>query len=111
MLFFSITHTMPFVLILVLLAVPFILALFLQSTAALFVEQYRSKIGITRPAVATLSLFLLFHSAALLSYDAWSNVSYLRVPICLAGIALLALAIALVVVALGAVPRAPVSDA
>lgn len=110
MLFFSIIHTMPFMVILVLLAVPFILALFLQSAAALFIERYRSKIGITKPALAALSLFLLFHSVALLTYDAWSNVSYLRVPICLAGIALFALAITLVVTAL-AIPRARVSDA
>ena len=98
MLFFSIVHTMPPLVLLVLLAVPSVVVLLIQSVTALFAVQYRSKIGISKSALTVLSVFLVAHSAALLSYDTWSHIQSVRTPICILGIVLLAISIVFTVV-------------
>ena len=100
MLFFSIVHTMPVAVLVVLLAIPFALALLGQAIASFFLEGYRLKVGLTKNAAGALSLFLAFHALALLAYEAWSS-SILRIPVCILGLGLFAIAAVYTLIALG----------
>lgn len=99
MLFFSIVHTMPPLLLIVLVALPFTVAVILQSVAALLLPRYRNQIGINQGAVIALIAFPTVHLALLLTYENWSR-SDLRVPMCLLGAAMLVSTIGLVVISI-----------
>ena len=108
MLFFSVIHTMPVAIVLVLLAVPCTIVLLGQAVASYFFIRYRDRLGITQRAAVALAIFLSAHLIALLGYEVWSS-SVLRVPICIGGFALFATAALYTVTALGN-PYPPTSD-
>lgn len=87
MLFFSIVHTMPMALIVVMLAGPFMLAVFLQSALALGRPDIRERMGISKPALLAVVIYFPMHALFLGSYDVWS-VTPFRIPLCVLGIAL-----------------------
>ena len=101
MLFFSIAHTMPLVLILVVLALPAGLLVLVQVTSACVSSDGRVRLGISKLAARVLAGFLLAHFVSLSAYDEWSSSGLLRVPICIAGILLTATTGILTAVSLG----------
>ena len=86
MLFFSVTHTAPVLVVLVLVSIPFFLAVLVMSAAATFSLRARSSIGLTRATASVTTLALLFHSIALATYESWSLNAPLRISMCLVGL-------------------------
>ncbi len=91
MLFFSIAHTMPLAVLLVVLAVPFMLALFVQSAIGLGRPTYRARMGVTKRALLAVVVYFPIHALLLGTYEIWSPTPF-RVPLCLSGLALMAAA-------------------
>lgn len=91
MLFFAIAHTMPLAVLLVVLAVPFMLVVFVQAVVALGRPGYRARVGISRRALMALVVYVPFHGLMLGTYEIWSGTS-LRIPMCLLGVGLLSTA-------------------
>lgn len=85
MLFFSISHTMPFLLIAILLCLPFGLAWLIQSLAALFVPSYASAIAVSRRSLLIFASVVAVHATLWFMYETWSAGPF-RVGLCLLGI-------------------------
>lgn len=85
MLFFSISHTMPFLLLVILLCLPFGLAWLAQSLVALVVPSYASAISVSRRSLLVFASVIVVHASLWLGYDTWS-VGPFRVGGCLLGI-------------------------
>jgi len=86
MLFFSIVHTMP---LLVLVVVVGVVALTIWSVEALiasFLPTYRARIGIPRNIQIAFSALGALHLALLVAYDQWAPSS-MRISLCLVGLA------------------------
>jgi hypothetical protein len=92
MLFFSIVHTMPLAVVLVIVALPAGLVVLVQAAVGYLRQDYRERLGMTKPAARTLVMFLVGHFAALVGYGVWAPMDYVRMAICIVGIALLAAA-------------------
>lgn len=98
MLFFTIAHVMPPLLILVALALPFMAALVLQSLTALAMDRYRRKLGLSALTLTLVAATVTAQGVALWTYGTWSVNSNLRVPVCLLGIASLGITISRLVI-------------
>jgi len=86
MLFFSIIHTMPLMVILVLVGVLALALWMVQSAVALALPRYGAVLGVTTSALAAFVLLPGLHLALLFWYDGWSSSS-LRIAISLLGLA------------------------
>ena len=93
MLFFSIAHTMPPLVFVVLLSVPTGIVWLAQSAMALVLSPYRARLAIPRRPLAVFVVVIVAHAALLAGYGSWSGNASLRVPLCLLGLTLTALAI------------------
>jgi hypothetical protein len=91
MLFFSISHNMLPLVLAVWLSVPMGFAWLAQSIFAAAFPSYRAKLAIPRRALLTFIVAIGFHATALSLYELWA-VTVFRVPICLLGLALTAVA-------------------
>lgn len=85
MLFFSIVHTMPLLVFVVLLGWVALAVWALQSVVALALAGYRAQLALPVHALATVAGAVALHFSLLFSYDAWSPTT-MRVAICLLGI-------------------------
>lgn len=85
MLFFSISHTMPFLVLAILLCLPFGFAWLAQSLIALLVPSYASAIAVSRRSLLVFASMIAVHASLWLGYDTWS-VGPFRVGCCLLGI-------------------------
>jgi hypothetical protein len=90
MLFFSINHTMPPLILAVFLAVP-VGALWLgQSVLALMWRTYRIKLSLSFRSLAIFIAALLIQTILLWSYDDWTRNDAVRVAISIFGISVTA---------------------
>jgi hypothetical protein len=89
MLFFSVAHTMPIILLALWLSFPLGAAWLLQSGAALASKNYRERIAVPRPQAFLFAAAVLIHSALLYSYESWSASAATRLPVCVLGLALM----------------------
>jgi hypothetical protein len=87
MLFFSIVHTMPPLVLAVLVSVPALAAWLIQSLAALIVPKYRAKLKLPYSVLLLFTFAASLHLILLASYEKWSLLNGLRIAICLLGIA------------------------
>ncbi|MGZ3240366.1 MAG: hypothetical protein ACXU7Z_08090 [Burkholderiaceae bacterium] len=85
MLFFSIVHTMPSLVIVVLVGIAALVLVVLQSFVALIFSRYREKVGIPANAAVIIGALSALHLALLFTYDRWSSGS-MRIAICLLGL-------------------------
>ncbi len=92
MLFFTIAHTMLPLVVAVWLSVPMGVAWLGQSVAAVALPAYQTKVSVSRRALLVFIVAICFHAAALSWYGSWSVTAF-RVPICLLGLLLTALAV------------------
>jgi|RhiMethySRZTD1v2_1073278.scaffolds.fasta_scaffold2642261_1 hypothetical protein len=92
MLFFSIVHTMPLLVFVVLLSIPTGIAWLAQSALALVHAGYRDRLAVPRRPLVVFATFIVAHAVLLVGYDSWSRTS-LRVPLCLLGLTLTSLAV------------------
>jgi hypothetical protein len=90
MLFFSIVHTMPLLLVAVLLAVPAGALWLVQSVVAMAWPKYRSLVCISVSTASTFAIALAVQAVLLASYEQWSYSSAARTPLCLLGLVLTA---------------------
>ena len=88
MLFFSIVHTLPPLVLAVLLAVPTGAVWLAQSVVALVWPKYRSLVSISVWAAATFVVALASQAVLLVTYEEWSYSSLARTPLCLLGLVL-----------------------
>jgi len=88
MLFFSVAHTMPFIMLALWLSFPLGAAWLLQSGAALASKNYRERIAVPLRQVFLFAAAVLIHSALLYSYESWSGSAGTRVSVCVLGLAL-----------------------
>jgi len=88
MLFYSVIHTMPVVVFVVLASMLFFVGWWLQTALALLVAPYRDALGLTGSRVASLLAGLTLHALLLVTYESWSSGNVLRVMLCLAGLVL-----------------------
>lgn len=86
MLFFSIVHTMPIMVVAVLVGFVCLTLWGLQSLFALFMIGYRTRIGIPVKVLATVVFLGTLHGGLLWWYEKWS-LSSLRLVVCFIGIA------------------------
>ncbi len=86
MLFFSVIHTMPTLVAVVVVSCLFFAIWLLLNVTALSSSSVRSLFGISARVAATLAVFQLVHIGALASYESWSYVGPLRVPLCVLGL-------------------------
>jgi hypothetical protein len=86
MLFFSIVHTMPPLVLAVWLAVPAGGIWLTQAAVALAWPTYRDLLYLPTAAAATFFLALSVQAALLVHYEVWSSSKVLRVPLCLVGL-------------------------
>ena len=86
MLFFSIVHTMPLLVLAVRLAVPTGVAWLAQSALALAWPKYRSLVRISVPAAATFTVALGIQAVLLATYEEWSYAPSARIPLCMLGL-------------------------
>ena len=91
MLFFSIVHTMPLLVIAILLAVFTGAGWLAQSAVALAWPNYRRLLGLSPLAAGTFVVTLSIQAALLTAYDDWSSMQSIRVPLCILGIVAIAL--------------------
>jgi hypothetical protein len=96
MLFFSIMHGMPYMVLMILFSSIFYAAWFLQSVAALAFAKYRDKLGIPVTESAYFATALATHAALLIWYEEWSYYDASRIATCLFGIVLYATTVFLV---------------
>lgn len=85
MLFFSIVHTMPPLVLVVLLGWIALALWALQSVAALASTGYRAQMGLPVRVLSAVVGAAALHFSLLFFYDAWSP-STMRIAICLLGI-------------------------
>jgi len=97
MLFFSVIHTMPTLVAVVLVSCLFFVVWLLLNCAALLSRAVRSALGVPVPLAGALAAFQLIHVGALASYESWSYVSLLRVPLCVLGLLLCGAALVLAI--------------
>jgi hypothetical protein len=88
MLFFSIIHTSPLLVLVVFIAVPLTVLVLGQALAAIFWSGYRARLGVRKGALAALAAFSSVHLVLLFTYGAWSRTE-IRAPICVFSIVLL----------------------
>ncbi len=88
MLFFSIAHIMPLAVLFVVLAIPFMLVLFIQSAIALARPTYRERVGIRKRAFLAIVVYFPVHALLLGTYEFWSPTLF-RIPLCLLGLTLM----------------------
>jgi hypothetical protein len=88
MLFFSIVHTMPWVALLVVAAFPLGLIALLWALLALALPTLGDRLALSGAALISIAGYLMVHAALLAAYETWSS-AFMRVPICILGIALL----------------------
>jgi len=93
MLFFSIAHTMPLLVLAVFLSVPMGIAWLVQSAGALIFSAYRERLTVPVKSLAVFTLAISFHSAFLATYETWSAIQEVRVPLCLLGLVVTAFAV------------------
>jgi hypothetical protein len=91
MLFFTIAHTMFPLVLAVWLSVPMGIAWIGQSAVAVAYPAYQAKLSVPRRALLVFVVSICFHAAALSWYGSWSVTAF-RVPICVLGLLLTALA-------------------
>src|SRR5262245_1432991 len=94
MMFFSIVHTMPALVVIVLVGVVGLVLWAFQSLVALLLAAYRVRIGVRTSALVTFAVLTTLHLALLFWYEEWSSSS-LRVAVCILGLATIAALIAL----------------
>jgi len=90
MLFFSIAHTMPLLVLAVWFAVPTGTVWLVQSVMAVAWPKYRSLAGISITAAATFTVALAIQGVLLATYEEWSYSTSARTPLCLLGLVLTA---------------------
>jgi hypothetical protein len=86
MLFFSIVHTMPLMVIFVLVGVVALALWMVQSALALVLPRYGAALGVTTTALTAFVLLSGLQLALLYWYEEWSS-SNLRIAISLLGLA------------------------
>lgn len=91
MLFFSVAHTMPLVLIAIYLAVPLGGLWLLQSAAALLSHRYRKAVCLDTYSAQVFMSALALEALLLLTYQFWSLQPLARIPLCIIGLVLTAL--------------------
>jgi hypothetical protein len=84
MLFFSISHTMPFIVLLVMMAFPLFTLWTLITATALLIEPLRKKVGIGIVEIGVLLGAQFTHILLLVMYESWSSSS-LRILLCIVG--------------------------
>ncbi len=90
MLFFSIVHTSPILVLLVMMGVAFCSVWWILSLVALIVEGYQSRIGAPRAHHIAFLVTIGSHLLMLMFYDEWAS-SLVRILVCLVGIAMVLL--------------------
>jgi hypothetical protein len=88
MLFFSIAHTMPPLVLAVFLSVPTGIAWLAQSAMALVHPAYRARLAIPQRPLVVFVAAIVVHAALLAGYGSWSGNASLRVPLCVLGLVL-----------------------
>ena len=91
MLFFSVAHTMPLVLIAIYLAVPLGGLWLVQSAAALLSHRYRKAVCLDIYSAQVFMSALALEALLLLTYQFWSQQPLARIPLCTIGLVLTAL--------------------
>lgn len=86
MLFFSIVHTMPLLVVVVHVGVVSLALWMVQSALALALPRYRAALGVTIGALSAFVLLPGLHLVLMYWYEQWSS-SALRIAICLLGLA------------------------
>lgn len=94
MLFFSIVHTMPLLVVVVLVGLVSLTLFVIKSATAVLLPAYRAKLAIPRQALGALAGLASLHVALLLSYEVWSS-SGLRIVVCIVGLFSVGLLLAL----------------
>lgn len=88
MLFFSISHAFPLILLVVLVSSLFFLALAALNILFLL-PKLRKKIQLPRLTLTVILGIQLMHVFALLGYDNWSSVPAVRIVVCILGLLLI----------------------
>ncbi len=86
-----IEHLLPLVLV-VWLAIPIGAACLFQTLWGLMSPDYRARLAMPQLALATIALAMTAQAAALMTYSNWSDTG-LRVPVCVVGLGLTAVAL------------------
>ena len=97
MLFFSIVHTSPVLVLVVLVGIIALLLWALQSLFAVLFANYQIKIGVPRYVLSSFTALAALHLALLFSYEVWSY-SGLRIVVCLLGVIAIGLLVVLSVI-------------
>ena len=85
MLFYSILHTMPILIVIVFLSAMFYLVLFILNIHSKLFSNIK---WLEKSHLMALILMQFLHVTLLVSYDFWAH-SILRIPICIAGLIML----------------------
>ncbi|WP_247664422.1 SRPBCC domain-containing protein [Ideonella alba] len=86
MLFFSVAHSMPLLVLAIWLAMPTGALWLAQSAAALAWPKYRFLAGVSALSAATFLFALASQAGLLATYDEWSSSEAARTPLCLLGL-------------------------
>ncbi len=86
MLFYSITHAMPALSLVVLLSALFFLALFAYNLLLLIFSYIGKNWGVAKMVAVTVLVVQLVHFGLLISYDSWAAIPAVRVPLCIFGL-------------------------
>lgn len=86
MLFFSIAHTMPLLVLAIWLAMPTGAFWLAQSVVALAWPKYRSLVSVSAVSAATFIFALVSQAVLLATYEEWSSSEVARTPLCLLGL-------------------------
>lgn len=86
MLFFSISHAFPTILLVVLVSALFLVLLVLLNVACAIFSALRTAFTVPYSVLVTALVFQLAHLLALFTYAAWSSLSITRIAISLAGL-------------------------
>lgn len=87
MLFFTIAHTMPLLVLAVWVAAPTGAAWIGQCALSVVWDSYRTKLKLTKAASLIFVATLVLQGVLLETYEDWSSTPYLRVPLCCIGLA------------------------
>lgn len=98
MLFYSITHAYPTILLVVLLSIPFFLLWGLFNIVSLFSSGFRSTVGVSVLLASVFFAFQVAHVFALFLYDSWSYVTSFRIATCVGYLTFLGVVIVLAAV-------------
>lgn len=101
MLFFSIVHTSPVLVLVVMAALPLLLVVLVMAALGALRPSVRVRLGMSARALTILAAFLMFHFVLLVAYELWSPIDWLRVPLCTAGLVFLICALVSTLATLG----------